>query len=233
MKFEVYCDESRPDLLGSRNPEANFMVIGSLWLEAERRTEFKRALHEMRNRHHIGGEFKWQKISPSRLNFYLELVDWFIAQGENLRFRCIAVDRRQVNLVQFHESDQELGFYKFYYQMLLHWISDFNEYSIFCDFKKNRIGTRLEVLQRCLSRSNLSSSVPRVQALPSEELVLVQLADVFTGMVSAKLNETLAEGGAKSQVVRQMEAHLCRKIRHTPRGEKKFNVFVIDLQGGW
>ncbi len=30
MKFEVYCDESRPDLLRSQQPRAQYMVIGSL-----------------------------------------------------------------------------------------------------------------------------------------------------------------------------------------------------------
>jgi len=53
-----------------------------------------------------------------------------------MRFRCIAVDREQVNLA-LHQNDGELGFYKFYYQLLHHWILD-NEYRIFCDLKTNR-----------------------------------------------------------------------------------------------
>lgn len=28
MKFEVYCDESCPDLLGSKHPGTTYMVIG-------------------------------------------------------------------------------------------------------------------------------------------------------------------------------------------------------------
>ena len=37
MKFDVYCDESRPDLLGSDHPQGQFMVIGGLWLPTSER----------------------------------------------------------------------------------------------------------------------------------------------------------------------------------------------------
>jgi hypothetical protein len=233
MKFEVYCDESRPDLFGSKRPPAAFMVIGSLWLPADHREEFKAAVHGLRDAHRIGGEFKWQKVSPSRLQFYKELVEWFFAASDRLRFRCIAVEQAKVNLVQYHESNQELGFYKFYYQLLHHWIMDFNDYAIFCDVKKNRDPARLHVLRRCLDASNLSSTVSRVQAIRSDESVLIQLADVLTGIAAARLNNALRAGGAKEAIARLAEARLGRKIQHTVKAEQKFNVFVINLKGGW
>ncbi len=233
MKFDVYCDESRPDLLSSANPPASFMVIGSIWLKRADRERFKSAIHELRDKHKIGGEFKWQKVSPARIDFYLSLVDWFFAQGENLRFRCIAVARKKVNLLQYHDNDQELGFYKFYYQLLHHWILDFNDYDVFCDFKSNRRRDRLQVLQNCLDWANLSSTISNVQAVRSRESVLIQLTDFLTGSAAAKLNNTLAGGTAKFEVVSGIEKHLDKPIAHTWRDEHKFNVFVIDLQGGW
>lgn len=66
MNFDVYCDECRPDLLSSQHPAARYMVIGSLWLRTVDRAAFKAAIHELRDQHHVGGEFKWQKVSPSR-----------------------------------------------------------------------------------------------------------------------------------------------------------------------
>ncbi|HUW20029.1 MAG TPA: alpha-L-fucosidase [Sedimentisphaerales bacterium] len=112
MKFEVYCDENRPDLFSSEQPPAQYMVIGSLWLRSEDREKFKNEIHQLRDRHKIGGEFKWQKVSHSRASFYKDVIDWFCNKGGNLRFRCIAVDHAQVDLVRYHENDQELGFYK-------------------------------------------------------------------------------------------------------------------------
>ena len=233
MRFEVYCDESRPDVFGSHKTEAPYLVIGSLWFPAERRDSFKADLHELRNRHLVGGEFKWNKVSASRLEFYRQLVGWFFDQGESLRFRCIAVDRSQVNLKLFHEDDQELGFYKFYYQLLHPWILDFNQYSVFVDFKWNRRRDRLHVLRRCLDSADLSAKVERVQAVRSEESVLIQAADVLTGVAARKLNGPKGGSVSKKAVVDEIEAYLGHPIRATTRAEQKYNVFAIDLSGGW
>lgn len=233
MNFEVYCDESRPDLLCSERPQSRFMVIGSLWLPTEYRQRMKADIHALRDKHRIGGEFKWQKVSPSKLEFYRDLIDWFVAQDGNLRFRCIAVDREKLNLLQFHGADQELGFYKFYYQMLHHWILDFNQYSVFCDFKSNRVRVRLHELQRCLDYSNLSSDIENVQAVRSRESVLLQAVDVLTGIAASKLNDSLVAGSAKWELVTHLEKALGHSIGPTYRSEQKFNVFKIDLAGGW
>ncbi len=165
MKFEVYCDEANPDVLTSASPRARHLMIGSLWLPENLRNEVKARVTALRKRHQTWGEIKWSKASPNRRDFYVELVDLFFAYGDNLRFRCIAVDRTQLNLA-LHDNDGELGFYKFYYQLLHHWILDFNIYRIFCDVKSNRDPKRLPVLARCLSRANLTSSVEYIQALP-------------------------------------------------------------------
>jgi hypothetical protein len=233
VKFEVYCDESRPDLLASKRSRYQFMVIGSLWLPAARRTAFKADLHRLRDRYLVGGEFKWNKVTPSRSDFYRELIGWFFDQGDDLRFRCIGVDRSQLDIQHYHDGDQELGFYKFYYQLLHHWILDFNEYRIFVDFKSNRRSDRLKVLRGSLDDANLSSKVVSVQALRSEESVLIQLVDVLTGAAARRFNGPRESGSAKTEVLARVEEALGREIGATDRAEKKFNVFAIDLSGGW
>lgn len=234
MRFDIYCDESRPDLLGSRNPVGRYTVIGSLWLPTELRQEFKSQIHGIRNEYKVGGEFKWQKVSPSRIPFYQRIVDWFFEKGSQLRFRCIVIDREKVNLVKFHKCDQELGFYKFYYQMLHHWILDSNEYFIFCDYKANRDPHRLPVLKNCLNNANLMSQISQVQATRSDESVLIQLVDTLTGAVGAKFNnDPPSSSEAKAQLVHFVEEHIGHAISHTRRDERKFNIFVIELRGGW
>jgi len=233
MKIDVYCDEAYPDLFSSQNPQARYMIIGSLWLRAEDRMLYKNAIHRLRDQYRIGGEFKWRKVSPSRIEFYKALISWFCEQEENLRFRCIAIDNTQVNLVRFHENDQELGFYKFYYQLLHHWIHDFNEYSVFCDYKSNRVPNRLHVLKKCLKNANLSASVPNVQSIRSRESVLIQLTDFLIGITAERLNQKGTPGSAKQKVVQCLEHLLAKKIAPTALSEKKFNIFKINLQGGW
>ena len=238
MEIEVYCDESYPDIFSSNSQEARFLVIGSLWLEEKKRKRFKQDINELKNRYKIGGEFKWTKISASRIEFYKEVLNWFYSQGENLRFRCIAVDREKMDLFRFHQNDQELGFYKFYYQTLHHWIHSFNRYFIFCDYKRNRLANRLETLRNCLEKANIYASISNVQSIRSEESVLIQLSDVLTGMAAARLNKRFIRNSdnsinAKEEVTVFLEELLGREIAPTNLHEKKFNVFKINLQGGW
>lgn len=233
MNIDVYCDEAYPDLLSSQDKQAKYMFIGSLWLKSEDRDRYKAAIHELRDQYKIGGEFKWQKVSPSRLSFYKALLTWFFEQGDDLRFRCIAIDSNQVDLLKYHENDQELGFYKFYYQVLHHWLHDCNDYRIFCDYKSNRRRDRLHVLKNCLGKSNLSATVVNVQAVRSEESVLIQLVDLLVGIASAKLNKKLAKGTAKKDLVDHLETLYGKPIAPTSRCEKKFNLFLINFEGGW
>lgn len=164
MEFEVYCDEAHPDLFTSTAPKAQHLMIGSLWLPADLRSDIKTKIKTIREKHNAWGEIKWTKISPSKLEFYLDLVDLFVGYGNMLRFRCIAVDQQSVDM-QFHGGDNELGFYKFYYQVLHHWIYDFNNYHIFCDQKSNRETNRFSELRRVLDNANLSANVKCVQAI--------------------------------------------------------------------
>lgn len=233
MQFEVYCDESMPDLFTSAHPRSRYLMIGSLWLPHELRNEVKHRIKELRTRHKTWGEIKWTKISRSRLPFYIGLVDLFESYGLDMRFRCIAVDSEQADM-KWHEGDGELGFYKFYYQLLHHWVLDFNEYRIFCDTKSNRDLTRLRVLQRCLGNANLSSKITSIQALPSGQVALMQLCDLLLGMASSRINDRLQANSAKEAIVHRLEGHLgIDLLCPTPRDEQKFNVFNIRLQGGW
>jgi hypothetical protein len=233
MDIDVYCDETYPDLFSSRNPQAKYLLIGSLWMKRNDRERFKSDIHRLRDRYKVGGEFKWTKISPSRVSYYKALLNWFFDQGEELRFRCIAIDHKQVDLIHFHENDQELGFYKFYYQMIHHWIHPFNSYRIYCDLKQNRLRDRLHTLKKCLTYANLTATIETVQAVRSKESVLLQLSDVLLGVASSRMNERLTESSAKQEVVRFLEEMLGHKIASTPLCEKKVNVFKINLQGGW
>ncbi|XUO83007.1 DUF3800 domain-containing protein [Halomonas sp. KM007] len=233
MRFEVYCDETRPELFTSVHPQARYLMIGSLWLPGELREEVKARTSELRQHHQVHGELKWRKVSPSKVAFYTDLMDLFMGFGLDLRFRCIAVDRQAMNL-ELHNGDAELGFYKFYYQVLHHWILDRNEYTVFCDLKRNRDRTRLHTLQRVLSNANRTSIVRDVQSLPSAEVVPLQLCDILLGAASARINGRTDLGTAKEGVISHLERRLNRhQLVPTPKSEEKFNIFKIRLGGGW
>ena len=229
MNFEVYCDESRQELFTGKR-RGGFVVIGGVWLESAHREHLKARIGELRARHRVGGEFKWQKVSRSREAFYCDLVELFF--GEPIRFRAIVLAADEMDAARFHDADNELMFYKFYYQLLHHWILDQNTYRIFVDMKTNRVRGRVKTLERVLRNANLTAEIAGVQALPSRELDILQLADVLVGAVGSVFNGG-GTSAAKQALVARIEQHLEHPIQPTSRAEQKFNIFRFRSEGGW
>ncbi|HVE43794.1 MAG TPA: DUF3800 domain-containing protein [Gammaproteobacteria bacterium] len=96
----------------------------------------------------------------------------------------------------------------------LYWIFDLNTYAIFCDTKTNRDPLRLKTLSECLSNANLTAKINFIQALPSHQVVLIQLTDFLLGIVSAKMNDD-TKSNAKLEVVEYLEKKLDCKLKPT------------------
>lgn len=231
MNFEIYCDESGLEAL-TRKDAHLYTAIGGIWIPAEHRNTLKQGLTAIKEKHNIKGELKWQKFSPAYFELYKDVIDFFFLAGY-IRFRVILIEAIKVDHMRFNNEDAELGFYKFYYQLLNHWILDFNSYDIFLDLKVNRNKGRLKELERVLDQSNLTSGIKQVQGLPSEQSLGIQLADVLTGLVAAKFNGEI-KSEAKLDLIQYIEdKYLGRPIAPTPKWEEKLNVFKINLKGGW
>lgn len=230
MKFDIFCDESGLEVLSDSDAH-QYMVIGGIWIPADFRNTLKIQLQVIKERHEVLGEVKWKKVSPAYLPLYTELINYFL-HTPNIRFRAIVVESEKIDKVRFNQNDAELSFYKFYYQLLHHWIFDFNEYNVFLDYKVNRDKKRLNTLHKALNNSNISSEIANVQALPSEQVLGIQLADILTGVVFSKFNNQCS-GTAKKTIIHQVESFLNKEIAPTPKFEEKFNIFKINLQGGW
>jgi len=231
MKIEIYCDESCSEVLFDKKAH-NFFILGSLWMPAEFREEFKADIKEIRKEHNYFLEIKWNKVSPKFLEFYKSLINYFFS-SENLRFRALAVESEKIDLVKFHEGDAELSYYKFYYQLLRNWILDFNEYNIFLDYKVNKERTRLKKLKEALDNSSLTSIISNIQSIHSKESTGIQFVDLLIGAVNAKFNNKVKIEGSKSEIIKSIEQKIGKEISATSRSEYKFNIFRIQLQGGW
>lgn len=231
MDIEIYCDESRHELFSNKKETpGKYVLIGGVWIEASKRQLYKENIKKLRSEEKVFSEVKWKNVSPSKIGFYLKFIDLFF-QSE-MRFRCVVIEKDKLNLVKYHQSDQELGFYKFYYQLLHHWILDFNKYSIFTDLKTNRTKNRLQELQNVLRCSNLTSQITQIQAINSKESQFIQLADLFIGAIGYKFHDHTASL-AKLQVIKQIEKRLEDEILPTTKCEPKFNIFKIQLEGNW
>nr|WP_294899395.1 DUF3800 domain-containing protein [uncultured Pedobacter sp.] len=231
MDFEIFCDESALEAIAKQDAHL-YMGIGGIWLPAEHRATLKSGLTKIKLKYGIHGELKWKKLSPAYYDLYKEVIDFFFDAGY-MRFRIILIEANKIDHIKFNNADPELGFYKFYYQLIKHWLFDFNTYSIFTDLKENRNKGRLQELKETLDQSNLTSDVKLVQGLPSEQSLGIQLADILTGLVVSKFNRE-ATGKAKLDLISYVESkYLSKEIAPTSKWEEKFNVFKINLQGGW
>lgn len=229
MHIEVYCDESRPELFVSAEPRGGLTLIGSLWVPADRRAALKHEVQILRQRHAVWGEFKWQKVSPSKVDFYHDIVDLFF-DAADMRFRTIVIDADLLDLPRFHGADGELGFYKFYYQLLTHWLHPSNEYSVFCDDKVNRDRSRLATLGRVLANKHSRATINPIQAVSSSQSVMVQVCDVLLGAAQSRMNRSNEGSTAKAAVLRHIEARIGHPIAATVQAESKFNLFKIELR---
>ena len=230
MDFEVYCDESNPEILTDRSAN-DFLLIGGIWIPKTYRESLKEEIKAIKSKHNYRNEIKWNKVAPSSVDFYLDLLRYFFST-EDIRFRVLVVKSDEIDSVKFHNGDGELSFYKFYYQLLQHWILSYNSYSIFLDHKINKNTKRVSKLKEVLENANLTSEIASVQALPSEQSLGIQLADFLTGIVNAKFNQKISSS-SKLQILKELESLIGHPIMPTPKAESKFNIFRINFNGGW
>lgn len=232
--FDIYCDESRQDLLAQPNSTSEhnrFCCIGGLMVPIETRQSIKNSIKDLQRKHNAYGELRWGTVSQNKLDFYFELIDLFFSLPQ-LTFRTIVIDATKVNNHVFNNSDHELGYYKFYYQLLTHWITPQNTYRIYTDQKTNRDRNRLNELQRILNLSTRQENpIKIIQAIDSKESLILQLENIIMGAVGYRFN--FGEEGAslaKMQIVSHIETYLGHKIAPTSASETKFNVFAIELR---
>ncbi|MCF7912924.1 MAG: DUF3800 domain-containing protein [Candidatus Cloacimonetes bacterium] len=230
-QIDIYCDESCPDLFSNRKGSINrYLVIGGIKLRKRDREKVKSQIEDLKIQHDVNGEFKWNKVSNNKLEFYKGIISLFFSYGNEIIFRSIVIDTQKINMEIYHNGDAELGFYKFYYQLLNKWICEFKAYRIFTDLKTNRLKNRVQDLEYILQISHIFSTIDSVQAINSKESALLQMADLILGAVSSSYNNTISVNSAKRKLIAYMEDLLQHEICATGLSERKFNVFQINLK---
>lgn len=230
MKYEIYCDESCWEALYDKNSHL-YAAIGGVWIPTEKRQDVKAHIGSLKNKYGLHGEMKWNHICPKSVEMYKELVNMFF-DDEEIRFRAICIKAAEVNHERFNAGNGELGFYKFYFQLIHHWMLMGNSYQVFVDYKTNGYQHRVQELGAILNNAS-TAELTQIQALPSEESVLIQLADVLTGAVASSFNNRKMTSLAKQSIRDLIEHRMGHCIQGTSAGETKFNVFNINLRKDW
>jgi hypothetical protein len=229
--FNIYCDESC-HLENDRKP---VMLLGALWGPKDEVARLSREVQDIKSRHRAAGELKWTKVSKARLDFYLELVDWFLAETP-LHYRGLVVlNKDQLNHRLFNRGSHDEFYYKMYFSLLSKILSPDEQYNIYLDIKDTRSRLKLRKLGEVLCNDKYdftSQMIGHLQNIRSHESHLLQVCDFLLGAVSYR-HRGLAGNPAKVAVIKRLEERLGRSLlRSTSLREEKFNLFLFRPREG-
>lgn len=225
--FSVFCDES----CHLENDGIPVMAWGGVYCYTSETRAIGRDVRALKSRHGLAKDFelKWSKVSPSKAEFYIELIDLFL-NDERLRFRGLVVPNKgQLDHARFDQSHDD-WYYKMYFTMLRPIFCAPNRYRIYMDIKDTRGGPRTRKLHEVLANSLHDfdrQSILRVQQIRSHESDLLQLADVLIGALTYA-NRRLESSRAKTAIVEKLCADLGDNalVRTSAFAETKFNILI-------
>lgn len=222
--FNVYCDES----CHLENDGHSAMVLGAVWCSSLNSSGHARSIRALKVKHGLNPKFeiKWSKVSESKIDFYLDLLQLFFGEAD-LHFRALLVaDKSQVDHVAHKQSHDE-WYYKMYFDMLKVIIAPKSKYRIYIDIKDTWGGTRVKHLHDVMCNSMYDFQreiVERVQIVKSDEFEVMQLADLLIGAVSYSARDLKGNRGKVRIVdfIRKQTGYALTKS--TLFREEKFNL---------
>lgn len=231
--YNIYCDES----CHLEHDGQSAMVLGAVWCPIERSREASVRLREIKSRHGMAPTFevKWTKVSASKQQLYIDLVDYFL-DDDDLHFRALVVpDKSRLNHQAFPGQNHDVWYYKMYFEMLKVLLTPEDRYRIYIDIKDTRGAAKVRKLHEVLCNDLYDFNrdvVERVQQVRSHELELLQLADLLIGAVSY-VNRGLGGNAGKLAVLDRLRARTHYSLtKSTLLREQKLNVFRWQPQGG-
>ena len=223
--FNIYCDES----CHLEHDGQPVMVLGAIWCPAEQARNIAVALREIKVRHGLAHNFeiKWGKVSPGKIDFYADILNFFFDESI-LRYRCVIAPKEGLRHGAF-EQDHDTWYYKMYFLLLRRLLLERdNEYHVYLDIKDTKSAVKMRELHDmlCNQMHDFDQRIlQRIQAVHSSEVQQIQLADLLTGLVSFAARN-LGESSAKRRLVEQAVARTGRPITDsTWYSERKFNIF--------
>lgn len=211
--------------------DGQYMVIGGIWIPDALVEEARIVMKDIRYRYGVKWEFKWRTLSAVKIGAFKDVIDYFFAMHA-LTYRCIVIDKHIVDYATYHDNDKELGFYKFYYFLISRNLNPCIDYHAFLDNRHNKRANRLSDLKSrvnywCNNQYFCDHDILRaVEPRDSKDDELIQMADIFTGAVAGKWNNSFTST-AKSEIC----DYIAKKIRKPTlrvscaRNEFKFNIW--------
>lgn len=225
MEYNIYCDES----CHLPHDNVDLMVIGGISCPKEKAEFINKAIRDIKVKNGVYkfAEIKWTKVSESKYKMYEELVDLFF-DTSYLTFRAIvALNKSHLNYEKFHLTHDD-WYQRIYYLTLREVIDIGNDYHIYVDIKDTKGSEKIDQLKDVLNNVVgyfYDETVKNIQLVRSDQIQLLQLADLFIGAVSYS-NRGLKANPAKLKLIEHIEEKSNRILtKSTPKSEEKINIF--------
>lgn len=203
------------------------MVLGSIYAPKSKVAKISARVKEIKAKHGLGSgfEIKWTKISPSKIQLYKDVIDYFF-DDDDLHFRAIIIDKQELSHSEDHTHDE--FYYKSYFLLLNRILNPEDSYNIYLDIKDTRGSEKVSELHKILA-TNLydfqRSIVRKVQQVRSHEIELLQIVDLLIGALQFANREDVTSTAKKEVLDRIKKRSTYGLLKSTLLGERKFNLF--------
>ncbi len=226
IEYNIYCDES----CHLENDGIKPMVLGSIWCPTAKKDEIFTRLREIKLKYHLGHvfELKWNKVSPGKLEFYKDVIDYFF-DDDDLHFRVLVVPDKSVLDHAAYDQSHDDFYFKMYFDLLKVILDPKNGYNIYLDIKDTRSQLKINHLKDVLRSSHYDyehNIIRRIQQIRSHEVEIVQLADLLTGAISY-VHRGLSSSHAKLALIEKIQKRSGYSLKFsTLYKEDKVNIFI-------
>lgn len=231
-EFNIYCDES----CHLEHDSQKSMVLGAIWCPKGLTKEIFERIRSLKEKHKLSHEFeiKWNKVSPSKIEFYKDLIDFYF-DDDDLHFRALVVPDKSILDHQNHNQTHDDFYYKMYFDLLKVILDPQNSYNIYLDIKDTKSQQKIENLKNVLRKSHYDYShniVHKIQQVRSHEVELIQLTDLLIGAVSY-VHRGLITSESKLKLIHLIKSRSKYSLLNTTLyRESKMNLFIWKARGG-
>lgn len=228
--LNIYCDESTH----LPNDGYPFMVLGAIVCPAALSRGVAVRLREIRAKHQIQSDFeiKWTKVSPAKLDFYLDVIDYFF-DDDDLNFRSVVAPKQGLDHERFGQTHDD-WYYKMMFYLIRNVIPAQDEAFVYFDKKDTKGQDKINRLRDVIANAEYDfsrSNIRRLQIVESHHVGLLQLADLLIGAVNYANRGDIASEAKLRLIERIRERSGVSLTRTTLLSETKMNIFRWRARG--
>jgi hypothetical protein len=229
--FNLYCDES----CHLENDHQPVMVLGTVSCLQDKARETAVRLREIKTAHGLPPDFelKWTKVSPAKLGFYMDVLNYFF-DDDDLHFRAWVAHKAGLRHADYGQTHDD-WYYKMMFGLMEPLLTPEARYRLYLDKKDTCSAAKVAKLHDVLCNNLYDFNraiVERVQVVEADAVEHLQLADLLLGAVGYA-NRELNTSTAKNALVARIRQRTGYSLtRPTLLRESKCNLFIWRGQQG-